>query len=187
MNAAGLLRYYYLSYLSQPAHDRTLYSAIGALSVRSVLEIGLGDCLRASRIIEILAPKCVGHGQTLSYCGMDRFELRKSADPRLAIREAFKRLNREGIRLRLAPGEPAIGIWQIANYLREVDLVVISYANDDRDLTEVWRLLPRMLSPTAVVFRETLHAGKKLAFQQLTADNVRVLAERLTRERRRSA
>lgn len=146
---ASRLRRFYLSYLSKPACERPVYRLVSRLAPKRILEIGLDDTRRAGRLLEAALAR--HGGGEIFYTGIDLFELR-AANP-LRLKDAYRRLRPTGVRLRLVPGTPAAALAQVANELRQTDLVLISAAVDDAQLAPAWFFFPRMLHAGSRVLR----------------------------------
>lgn len=129
--------------LAKPACDRAIFRAIKKLQARSIVEIGLGDGVRAERIIQV-AQK-FGAGQTVRYTGIDLFEGRPEEESPLKLIEMHKRLSAYGVKPQLVPGEVAPSIRRIANSNTRTDLMIISAGCSEADLEASWFFIPRML------------------------------------------
>jgi len=129
--------------LSKPACDRAIYQKIKQLRARSIVEIGLGDGVRAERIVQI-AQK-FGAGETVKYTGIDLFDGRSEDQPPLKLIEMHKRLSSMGIKPQLVPGTVASSIQRIANSHTRTDLMIVSAGFDAAELEASWFFVPRML------------------------------------------
>jgi hypothetical protein len=145
------LRLLYLSHFSQPAIDRPIYRAIRQRPVNKIVELGMGDCRRTLRLLEVagiyrpLAEIC--------YAGIDLFETRKPGDgPGLSLKRAFQLLRVTGARIRLIPGDPFTALSRAANLLGATDLLVVSADHDPDSLAKAWYFVPRMLHAHSRVF-----------------------------------
>jgi hypothetical protein len=151
LSGPSRLRLLYLSHLSQPAIDRPIYRAIRQKPVQKIVELGIGDCQRTLRMLEIagihrpLAEIC--------YAGIDLFETRKPGDVSgLTLKRAFQLLRATGARIRLIPGDPFTALSRAANLLEATDLLVISADQDPDSLSKAWYFVPRMLHAQSRVF-----------------------------------
>ena len=186
MSQLGTLKYTYLAYLSQPATDRAVYRLIEKRPIRSILELGVGDGLRAERMIAI-----VSRHQTdteLQYTGIDLFEDRPAGSPQIALKQAYQKLRQQSVRVRLVPGGPFEALSRIANYVSGIDLVVVAGDQDAQSLARAWMFLPRMIHGETLVLSQAGDAHGKLAdFVQLTREQIDELAGLRGRRRRIAA
>jgi len=147
------LRCFYLSYFSHPKGDRALYREIRRRPVQKILELGLGIGRRAVRMIEVASRYVPLEG--IDYAGIDPFEARTASDgPGVTLKMAHRLLRSTGARIRLVPGEPFVGLANVANELSNVDLVVISAHQHPQSVAWAWFYLPRLLHRDARVFIE---------------------------------
>jgi hypothetical protein len=168
------LKYFYLSCLSRPASDRSLYRAIRRNRVQKILEIGIGPAQRARRMIG-LAERCSPNAR-IHYTGIDLFEARDASSATgLTLKEAYRQLKATSARVRLAPGDPLSALSRIANVLIGTDLIIISAGVDESSLSQAWRFVPRMLHPGSQIYVQ--HGPTSEApFQLLTAAELADLA-----------
>ncbi|HUY32420.1 MAG TPA: hypothetical protein VMV69_06535 [Pirellulales bacterium] len=154
-----LFRRAYLAYFSQPASDRIIYRLIRKHRVRKILELGIGPGRRTMRMLEAIdrsdAAGAVSHTGTVSYTGIDLFEMRSPADGAgLPLKLIHRQLRATGAKVRLVPGDPFGALARSANEVGPCDLMVIS-ADQDRDsLAKAWFYVPRMLHATTLVCLE---------------------------------
>jgi hypothetical protein len=147
------LKHLHLLHLSQPAGDRPIYQLLERHPVRRIVEVGIGDGLRATRMIGLLERKVPL--EEIHYAGIDLFEAgRKPGGASLSLRDAHKLLRGTGCRLRLVPGDPLTALRQSANILRGTELLLISASQDQESLAKAWFYIPRMLTPQSLVWHE---------------------------------
>jgi hypothetical protein len=184
LSALRLLRSLYLLYLSQPASRRRLYKAIQARPIRSIVELGIGLGGRTERILEIAGWKA----DALRYTGIDLFEARPGGAQGLSLKEAFAQLRLPGVRVQLVPGDPYTALLRVANALAGTDLLLISACQDPDSLARAWTWVPRMLTPTSLVFLEEAgpREGETL-WRQIPSDEIQHLAAAAGRSHRRAA
>ena len=169
------VRLFYLTYLSKPAGDRVIYRAIVRGRAKRVLEIGLGQGLRACRMIETM--QRVSHEQLVSYCGIDLFELSHGqSSSRLSLKAVHCKLKPTGARVRLVPGDPFSALVAMANTIGVCDVIVIAAGHDAESLDRAWFYVPRLLHSTTQVFLETVD-GKTPLFESLSHDEIRRRAQ----------
>ena len=113
-------------------------------SIRSVLEIGIGDGSRAQQIINVLE-KSDAEGP-IRYHVIDQFEM---AGGSLSLKDYHKQLRNIGVKPNLIPMPTAAGIARFANTVGVVDLVILEGA----ELCDIQPQLQRILSPSAMVFQ----------------------------------
>ena len=145
------LRY---SYFAKPVEERPLYREMLKRPVARIVEIGLGDCDRAERLIR-LAIKLAG--RPVTYTGIDPFESASAGQPRMKYKDAYKRLNFTGCSCKLVPGDPLSALTRVANTLTGTELLVIG-SGDEQSMRAAWRYVPRMLDAQSRVF--LFEAGK---------------------------
>jgi hypothetical protein len=177
---ASFLKRLYLKHFAKPVAERVLFSAIADGSVRQIVEIGLGDCSRAARLIE-LAIKC--QRGPISYCGIDLFEATPSGKSMVKFKDAYCKLNVRHCKPKLVPGEPTVALSRCANSLTKTDLLLISNQFDLAGLAPMWMYVPRMLTLTSRVFLQD-GAGE---FEQMPTSRINSLAELAVDMRRKSA
>lgn len=183
MLTASRLKYLYLAYFSKPACDRVLYRAMARQKVQRILEIGLGDAVRAQRLIGV-AHRCCG-GEPIRYTAIDLFEARPSGMLGLPLKDAHKLLKATGAQVQLIPGDPASALARSANALQNTDLVLISALHDEAQLAAAWFYLPRMLHAGSAVYVESRHGEASLPV--LTRLSVSEIETRANASRRRRA
>lgn len=182
-----MLRYYYLTWFSQPAADRLLYQTVAKRPVRSIVEIGVGDAVRARRLLE-MAAKPSHATEPLRYTGIDPFESRSKDAPGLTLKEAYAQLRTDHVKLQLLPGDPLTALSRSANSLTATDVLIISLDQTGHALEQAWRFVPRMLHTGSLVYLE--RHGKKpgeTKFELVTLSEVGRLASEARRATRRAA
>lgn len=173
----SFLKLLYLTHLSQPSSDRLVYRAMLRHRPRRILELGIGDGLRAVRMIELACR--LSAGQPPHYIGVDVFEARGVGDgPGMSLRLAHQTLGRYGARIQLVPGDPYEALDRSANHVGQVDLLVVSARIDAEAMRQAWFYVPRLLHEASVVFREVpCGGGRKAEMYMLGGDEVAALAE----------
>jgi hypothetical protein len=153
------LRAFHLAWLSQPSGDRAVYRAIRKRRATKIVEFGVGDLRRATRMIRMAA--IASPSAAIHYAGIDEFELRRSG-AKLPLKAAWQRLRQTGAKVRLAPGDPFSALARCANDLAGADIVVISLDVSRDSLAKAAMYLPRIAGPGALILAEALdHKGKK--------------------------
>jgi hypothetical protein len=172
MSQIGVLKYSYLAHFSQPACDRTIYRSIKKHQPTRIVEVGLGDAVRAQRMLAVAS----GYhpAAELSYTGVDRFE--DGGGDRgagITLKQAYRLLRQQGAQVRLMPGDSYTALSAIANSVQHVDLMVLAVAPQDDSMELAWPFLPRMLAPQARVFLfdRSTRDGEP-SFQSLTVSDV---------------
>ena len=146
MARLGMLRSLWLTRLSKPAGERTIYRHALKTPPRRILELGIGTLGRTERLLEVAA--AATPTADLTYVGLDRFESRSPTDPPgVSLKQAHQRLHGKA-RVQLVPGN-------VCNHLGVFDLVVISAANDERHLARSWFFLQRITNSQTTVFVES--------------------------------
>jgi len=175
MSQLGTLKYTYLAYLSQPATDRVIYRSIEKRPICSILELGVGDGVRAERMLAIVSRHQAD--VELQYTGIDLFEDRPAGAPQIALKQAYQQLRQQHVKVRLVPGDPLDALSRIANYISGVDLVVVAGDQDPEAMARAWKFLPRMIHNDTMVFSQATDGQGRLAdFVQLTRQQLEELA-----------
>jgi hypothetical protein len=182
---ASRLKYFFLGYLSRPAGDRCVYRSIRRRRQRRIVELGVHDALRALRMISV-AQAADG---AVSYTGIDLFELRPDGErPKLALKEAYRRLRSTGVAVRLIPGDPWQALSRAANALTGTDLLIVSADQDPSSLDRAWFYVPRMLHDGSLVYRELVDERTgALRLQAMPREEVERLAAAAAPESWRAA
>jgi hypothetical protein len=153
MARLGMLRSLWLTRLSKPAGERTIYRHALETPPRRILELGIGTLGRTERLLEVAA--AATPTADLAYVGLDRFESRSPTDPPgVSLKQAHQRLHGKA-RVQLVPGNIDSALARVCNHLGVFDLVVISAANDERHLARSWFFLQRITNSQTTVFVES--------------------------------
>jgi hypothetical protein len=185
LSASALIRSTWLLYFSQPASDRPLYKAVKGRTIRSVIELGLGDGQRTTRLFEVLAWK--DGNLPLRYTGIDLFEGRPTGSKGLTLKQAFATVRANDVKVQLVPGTPHDALARCANQLAATDLLIISADQQAADLERAWKYIPRTLHKDSLILREQPVGGGKTVFQALTFQEVERLARESSKLQRRAA
>jgi hypothetical protein len=181
-----LLHSLWLRYFSKPAADRTLYKALRARPIRSIVEIGVGLPLRTPRLLLLASGKTPG--EPIRYCGIDLFEARPTGQPALSLKQAFAALHSPHIRVQLVPGDPHSALKRVSNSLTGTDLLLISADQDPESLARAWTWTPRMLTATSLIFVEEPGAPPTApAWKPLSLTEIQKLATVSSKSVRRAA
>lgn len=177
------LRYWQLAHFSKPVADHPLYQVIRQRQVRSILEIGVGNAQRATRMIE-LASQAVPV-QQISYVGIDLFEMRAAPLPQgLTLKEAHRTLKALGAKSRLIPGEPLAALSRTANEISGIELVVVAADIASSLLERAWFFLPRTLSAqAALLWAKPSKDADGYRFETLLRSDIERLANQHARRR----
>lgn len=175
MSQIGSLKYTHLAYLSQPASDRVIYRALHKRPACNIVELGVGNALRAQRMIAV-ASRDDSLGE-IRYTGVDFFEDRPATSPGITLKGAYQLLRKMGASVQLVPGDPFSALARISNSLADTDLLVIDADQDADALSRAWMFVPRMIHDKTLIFlQKTDERGNASRFVQLTADQVDELA-----------
>ena len=177
MPAASLVKYLYLSYVSSPRAERSLYRSLRSGKVSTIVEVGIGDGRRAARMISV-AQRYSRLG-AVRYTGIDLFEDRPAGTAGPTLKHVHKLLSASGARVRLVPGDPFGAMARAANELTGTDLVVISAGHDVDSLAKAWFYVPRLLHPQSLLVVEHVGADSKKDhhFESLSLDRIKHLAK----------
>ncbi|MBX9791425.1 MAG: hypothetical protein K2Y37_21090 [Pirellulales bacterium] len=174
MSIVSGLKHLYYSYCSKPETDRALYKAIRRTGAKRLLELGVGDCQRASRLIAAAAH--FADARDVRYVGVDLFEARPAGVARgVSLKEAFRRLKATGAAVQLLPGNAFTALARSANALGPMDLIVISADQDADSLERAWFYVPRLLTTSTRVFRETVDGSGALEMRELRMSDIETL------------
>lgn len=176
MAAASWIKYCYRAYFSQPKEDRELYRLVKSQRVSRIVEVGISNIARTTRLIEVAQRYAADH--KVSYAGLDWFDTRPAELPPLSLKQAHRILHATGGQVRLVPGPPGHSLAAVANSHQNTDVLLISQAVADGELERAWFYVPRMLRDQSVVLREVRHAEGQATFARLSASE---LAERAGR------
>ncbi|MFZ5830523.1 MAG: hypothetical protein ACOY3P_10565 [Planctomycetota bacterium] len=124
---------------------------------RRVLEVGLGDAKRATRIVQTIA----SHASAVdaSYVGFDLFELAPAERPTVPLKAAYLLLRPCGVPVRLVPGDPLPTLARHANELGQVDAVLFTHDLHPDTWPRAWFYLPRLLHSRSIVLLERCLEG----------------------------
>jgi hypothetical protein len=172
------IKSFHLLHLSQPASDRPLYRTIGAHGFRRIVELGIGDCQRAIRMIQTAAEQTPA-GE-IHYIGLDRFEAGNSGQ---TLKQAYRLLRATGARVQLLPGEPADALMQHANELGKLDLLLLSELSDWESSPRLWFYVPRLLDEGSEVYIERRDGQGQLAVERVERAQLRARAEQASLRR----
>ena len=178
MKPLSTTRFFQWTMLSKPACDRVIYQQIKKLRARSIVEIGLGDGVRAERIVRV-AQK-FGAGQTVKYTGIDLFDGRPEEQSPLKLIEMHKRLTSLGIKPQLVPGNLMASIQRIANSHTRTDLMIVSAGFDQAELESAWFFVPRMLCAGSILM---LQNETNASFKAMSRLEIERLAEQQPKRR----
>jgi len=176
LKLANQLRLFYLFHLAKPASDRPIYRAVYESQARTLMEIGMGQCQRALRLIEL-----AGRASPLlaiRYVGVDLFELRlPPAAPGYCLKDAYRLLRKTQAQIQLLPGDPFTVLAKMGNWLKPIDVLVISSSVDHRSMDRAWFYVPRILHANSLVFQEIRVRGtNRVEVRRLTPSQVEKLA-----------
>jgi hypothetical protein len=161
-----------LFHFSRPRANRLIYRKVYRRDIQRVLELGVGDCARAVRVINLIA--AAREAKTLRYTGVDLFEARPDhIAPSLPLKEAYRTLKATGARIQLLPGDPFVALSRSANDLGQQALIVISADMAGEPLTRAWFYMPRLVHADTLVFQEDLETQQ---FRQVSRKQIQRLA-----------
>ena len=174
VNHTSFLKFAYLTLLSKPSHERAVFQAIRHAAPLSIVEIGVGLGVRATRMIAVA--QRYRPEESIRYVGIDLFEARTTSGTGLPLKEAHKRLKATGANIRVIPGDPLSALARTANGLQSTDLLVIAADQDTQSLTNAWFYVPRMLHDKSLVLLEDT-SGVRPSFRSLNIAEVEKLAK----------
>lgn len=171
MSPSGLIRSTWLLYFSKPAGDRQLLKAIKGRTIRSIVEIGVGDASRIGKVLEVLGWN--NQPEPIRYTGIDLFEARPASQPRMPLKSAFQHFKETGAKFQLVPGDPYSALARTANSLAGTDLLLIGSDQLGESLDRAMSYLPRMIHGETLIFQEehertsSKHAYRKIAVDEI--------------------
>ena len=139
-----------------PKCDRALHRRVKTTMPQRIVELGVGDLSRATRVIAMAQRY---RKDTIHYCGIDLFDAR-SEDASLKLKDAHIRLSQTGARIRLVPGDLMSAIPRTANMLTNTDLLIVDATHSASELESIRPFIPRMLGPCASIARYDVNNGK---------------------------
>jgi hypothetical protein len=145
-------------WLSRPKSDRALYRLVRQRKPQKIMLLGLGDAVRPQRIIS-LAQRYHPADQ-IHVAGIDPFEARPAALPRLSLKATHQMLRPTGARIQLFPGALHEALPRAANTLHGIELVLISAEHSADSLARVWFFLNRLLAANSIVLREEMQENQ---------------------------
>jgi len=146
-----------LFYFSKPVAERNLLKSIHNQTIKSIVEIGVGDGSRTKRILEVAGWKAGEAG--LKYTGIDLFEGRPEGTPGMSLKEAFHALKTPNVKMQFVPGDPYQALARTANMLANTDLLIVSSGLDEASLARAWMYVPRMLHANTLVYLHERTSG----------------------------
>ena len=177
MARLGLLRSLWLTRLSKPAGERTIYRHALKTPPRRILELGIGTLGRTERLLEVAA--AATPTADLTYVGLDRFESRSPTDPPgVSLKQAHQRLHSLA-RVQLVPGNSDTSLSRLCNHLGLFDLILISADNDPRHIERSWFFIQRIVSAQTTILVELPASGSQPgAWKSIDKARVNELASR---------
>ena len=166
-------------YFSTPVADRPLHQPLAGKAIRSLVEIGVPDVRRTLRLWDLLAER--PENLPLKYTGIDLFDARLSTQPPLPLKQAFAELRRDGIQVKLVPGDPQSALHRVANSLMGTDLLIVSANLDAASLAKAWTWMPRMLHAGTIIFQESAAADGQSTWQRLSIVEIQQRARSVKR------
>jgi hypothetical protein len=175
VSALQFLKNLHLAYFSKPVADRVIYQVVAKQRPKSIVEIGFRSGQRAQRMLQRLLQEIPA--ADVRYTGIDLFEARPAELPGVPLKQAYALLKPLGVKTQLVPGDPCGALSRSANNLRGTDLLIIAADQAGDSLERAWFYVPRMLTPTSLVYVESKTAAGATEFRLVTSDEVAVLAD----------
>jgi len=175
VSQTSFLKYMRLAWLSGPSSERNLYRQMAKNKPTRILEIGLGLGVRSLRMFEIARRYC--QASEISYTGIDLFESRPADQLSMSMKDAYKLLRQQGVKVKLVPGDALAAMTMTANSLTNTDLIVIDSDIREHVMDQAWKYFPRMMHSETLVLRQQLQGDRK-AFQTLTASDLQTRIEK---------
>ena len=140
-------------YFSKPQSDRRLYHAVWRQRVTSILELGIGNLDKTSRLIA-MAGRLQGDMAQIAYTGIDLFDARSTNLKPLSLKHAHQSLSGSGAKIKLVPGDVGDGLTRMANALLGTDLVIMHRPQNLEPCSGAWFYFPRILHHATEIFQE---------------------------------
>lgn len=173
------LKYLHLAYFSKPVGDRVLYRGIRKTEPCRIVHIGLGSVERTQRMLDLATQFAPGPVQ---FTGIDMFE----AAEKTSLKDFHRAMNRDGVRLKLVPGDAYSGLARIANVLSDTNLLLIGSDVDETNLEAAWFYVPRTLADGAIVLREREGGENGPSWEAVSVEDIFTMAD-AQRSARRAA
>jgi len=125
--------------------DKKLFRRIESMSIRSVLEVSVGDGCRALAMLQTLVPS--SDAKSIHYIAIDEFEMGGNS---LTLRAFHKRLREFPAKAQLVPMKIDAGLDRVVRTYGQVDLII--WASDQSPTTEQQKVLARLSKPNTIVF-----------------------------------
>lgn len=185
MSLVNRLKLFHLLYFSQPAADRVVYRIACRASCRKIIELGIGKAERAKRLLWALAHDrgngTCAESMPIEYIGFDMFE----GGDGPSLKDVFRTLRSQGVRVRLIPGEPHCSLARWANEVGAADLVLVSAASHWSEHPRLWRFVPRLLRPQGILMIEQQGGNGRQSWEQWDASQIEAMKR--SAESRRAA
>ena len=181
MKPISAFKYFQMTWLNKPAHDRLIYKLIKHRNIGSIVEFGMGDGSRCCNMLAI-AQKFKGESK-IKYTGVDLFDAREEDQTPLKLIEMHRKLNAIDAKTQLVPGDLASALPRIANAHVRTDMVIISAGFEEEDFEATQMFLPRMLHPNSVVLiqdyeDEDFFVHSRLEIEKMAAQSVSLKSEK---------
>jgi predicted O-methyltransferase YrrM len=173
VSKTSYFKYCQLAYLSGPVCERTLYRQMAKRQPVRIVEIGLGLGVRTLRMFEVA--RRYSNSDEISYTGIDPFESRPADALALTMKDAYRLLRPQGVRIKLVPGRTVDAT--TANSLVNTDLIVIDAEVHESDLQQAWKYFPRMIHEHSLILRQTSDQRGKILEPLCAAELRRRIAE----------
>ncbi len=175
----------FLSRLSKPASDRTLYRVVVKNRPERIVELALGSLRRTERLLRFATRLRAAHPESepgadslssepgrLQYTLIDLFDARPSHLPPVGLKDVYRQLTVGRVKPRLLPGTPDEVLAMQANRLARTDLLIVSDLAVGQ-LGVGWFYVPRMLADGGIVLCERREARR---FEVVSRNDVEQLA-----------
>jgi hypothetical protein len=113
-------------------------------------------------VIARYAPKAV------QFTGLDPFE----AEGRTSLKDYYRLLQRDGVKINLIPGDPHSALARSANLLSQTNLLLIGKSAAGESLDAGWFYVPRMLAAGSVVIREHVVDNHETRWQTVAIHDI---------------
>lgn len=131
MSQLSWLRKQYWMRFGQPVEERKLFEFLIKNPVRSILEVGIGNCQRMRRIAKLA--QLPSGTEELRYVGTDEFEAAPDSANHLALKQAHQIAGSLGFKASLIPGDAAAAVPRVAHKMGTSDLIILDGGLDPRD------------------------------------------------------
>lgn len=118
-------------HFGQPVQQRDLFRFLIRTPVRSILEVGIGNCQRMKCIAKLVhTPAGV---EEVRYIGTDEFEAAVESSGHVSLKQAHQIAGGLGFKASLIPGDVASAVPRVAHKMGASDLIIVDGGLDPQN------------------------------------------------------